>query len=113
MAAEITLPASRTRTVFRKQGSRVLSRKVLNAFVLGTIFLTAVLVLAAIKTYATYQDFAQLIDQQIATGYLRSHAGLYAAPRVIERGAHLSKEQLARDVWAKSSLGDLCFKKTG
>jgi penicillin-binding protein 1B len=95
MSAEITLPASRTRTVVREQGSRVLSRRVVNSCVLGTIFLTAVLALAVIKTYATYQDFAQLIDQQIATGYLRGHAGLYAAPRIIERGAHLSKEQLA------------------
>ncbi|MDT7817370.1 MAG: penicillin-binding protein, partial [Acidobacteriaceae bacterium] len=35
-----------------------------------------------------------MIDQQIAGGYLRGHAGLYAAPRVIEKGARLSKEQL-------------------
>jgi len=67
----------------------------LNWCVLTAIFLTVVFVLAAIKTYFTYQDFAELIDQQIATGYLRSHAGLYAAPRIIERGARLSKEQLA------------------
>jgi penicillin-binding protein, 1A family len=35
-----------------------------------------------------------MLDQQIAGGYLRSHAGLYAAPRVIEKGARLSKDQL-------------------
>jgi len=44
---------------------------------------------------SSYNTFAALIDQQIAGGYLKSHAGLYAAPRVIEKGARLSKEQLA------------------
>ena len=43
---------------------------------------------------SSYNTFAALIDQQIAGGYLRSHAGLYAAPRVIEKGARLNKEQL-------------------
>ncbi|HKE58036.1 MAG TPA: transglycosylase domain-containing protein, partial [Pyrinomonadaceae bacterium] len=66
-----------------------------NCCALGAIFLGAIFVLAAIKTYYTYNDFAQLIDQQIENGYLRSQAGLYAAPRVIEQGAHLSKDQLA------------------
>jgi penicillin-binding protein 1B len=36
-----------------------------------------------------------MIDQQIAGGYLRSHAGLYAAPRIVEKGARMSKDQLA------------------
>jgi len=48
----------------------------------------------AVLTYNAYNNFALLIDQQIAAGYLKSHAGLYAAPRIIEKGARLTKEQL-------------------
>ena len=43
---------------------------------------------------SSYNTFAALIDQQIAGGYLKSHAGLYAAPRVIEKGARVNKEEL-------------------
>jgi len=75
MAAQITLP-TRTRDMTAARERWVVS--LLNWCVLTAIFLTVVFVLAAIKTYFTYQDFAELIDQQIATGYLRSHSGLYA-----------------------------------
>ena len=49
----------------------------------------------AVLIHNSYNSFAQLIDQQIAGGYLRSHAGLYAAPRTIEKGARISRDQLA------------------
>jgi len=62
---------------------------------LGAILVTAVIAPFAVLTYNSYRSFAQLIDQQIAGGYLRSHAGLYAAPRIIEKGARLTKDQLA------------------
>lgn len=44
---------------------------------------------------SAYRDFSAVIDQQIAGGFLKSHAGLYAAPRVIEKGSRLTKDQLA------------------
>jgi penicillin-binding protein 1B len=47
-----------------------------------------------ILVYDSYSSFAQIIDQQIAGGYLKGRAGFYAAPRVIETGARLSQEQL-------------------
>jgi penicillin-binding protein 1B len=59
---------------------------------------TIVSVSAAIFIYDKYQGFAELIDQQIAGGYLKGHSGLYAAPRVIEVGARLSKEQLVESL---------------
>ena len=49
---------------------------------------------AGYLTYTSYKAFAELVDRQIAGGYLRGHAGLYASPRVIEKGARLSKEEL-------------------
>ena len=67
------------------------------AFICGivlTVLLSVASLTAATFIYNTYSAYAQSIDQQIAGGYLRGHAGLYAAPRVIERGARLSKEQL-------------------
>ena len=63
--------------------------------VIFALLFTVLLVAGAVHTYNSYSTFAQLIDQQIEGGYLRSHAGLYAAPRVIEKGARLSKDQLA------------------
>jgi penicillin-binding protein 1B len=59
------------------------------------VVLTAIIGVVAVFTYNSYRKFAELIDQQIEGGFLRSHAGLYAAPRVIERGARLSRDQLA------------------
>jgi penicillin-binding protein 1B len=69
----------------------------------------------AVAVYSSYNDFAQLIDHQIAGGYLRSHAGLYAAPRIIEKGSRLTRDQIvtslqragyvrekASDIWSGS-----------
>jgi penicillin-binding protein 1B len=59
---------------------------------------TITAVSAGIFIYNSYQRFAELIDQQIAGGYLKGHSGLYAAPRVIEAGARLSQEQLVESL---------------
>ena len=59
------------------------------------ILITAVCGTVGVLVHNSYFSFAQLIDQQIAGGYLRSHAGLYAAPRTIEKGARLTQDQLA------------------
>ena len=101
MVAELTLagiPVCKTHyrvRVYREGKRKALRRKAGTCFKLGAIVLTAVLATVTVLTYNSYRSFAQLIDQQIAGGYLRSHAGLYAAPRKIEKGARLSKDQLA------------------
>jgi len=64
------------------------------AAIVAFLLLVALTVTTGI-VISSYNTFAALIDQQIAGGYLKSHAGLYAAPRVIEKGARLNKEQLA------------------
>jgi penicillin-binding protein 1B len=97
MAAELTLRPRTARSsavVYRAPKPRVLLRKLGIYFKIATAVLSVLFILVAAKTYSAYQDFAQLIDQQIAAGYLKSHAGLYAAPRIIERGARLTKDQL-------------------
>jgi penicillin-binding protein 1B len=60
-----------------------------------------------------YNDAARKIDQRLASGYLTSHAGMYAAPRVLRAGQNFSRERLvetlrragyveqsASDVWS-------------
>src|SRR5690242_6042189 len=63
----------------------------------------------------SYRYYSQIIDARLATGYLTSRPGLYAAPRVLEAGQKLSPEKLlavlrragyletnASDVWSGS-----------
>ena len=101
MAAELTLPLTpgrkpnRTVSVYREGTRTGLRRKAGICCKVGAILITAVCGTFAVLIHNSYNSFAQLIDQQIAGGYLRSHAGLYAAPRIIEKGARLSKDQLA------------------
>jgi len=60
-----------------------------------------------------YLDAAETIDRRLASGYLTSRAGLYAAPRVLRAGQNFSRERLvetlrragyveesASDVWS-------------
>jgi penicillin-binding protein 1B len=101
MAAEITVARSpygvpRRNVVTVSDPTVSSARSTLRLFAEGVAFLLVVaLVVTTGIVVSSYNTFAALIDQQIAGGYLKSHAGLYAAPRVIEKGARLSKEQLA------------------
>ncbi|HYU97785.1 MAG TPA: hypothetical protein VE977_03110, partial [Pyrinomonadaceae bacterium] len=101
MAAEISVARSpfgvRRRNVVTVSGPTVSNaRRTLRLFaeVVAFSLIVALTVTTGI-VISSYNNFAALIDQQIAGGYLKSHAGLYAAPRVIEKGARLSKDQLA------------------
>jgi len=101
MSAEFVLPLSRVqkkrpRVSVQSQNQRTaFTRKAITCCKIGALVSGAVLVSVIVLTYNSYRSFAQLVDQQIEGGYLRSHAGLYAAPRVIEKGARLTKDQLA------------------
>jgi len=105
VAAELTLPRTSVRipvkrvrhvsvTLAQPRERGWLKRTAFICGIVLTILLAVACLTAATFIYNTYSAYAQSIDQQIAGGYLRGHAGLYAAPRVIERGARLSKEQL-------------------
>ena len=101
MQAQLTLPQTRMRKARHEvsvyhQGTRTaLMRKAGTCCKFGAILIIAVGGVLAVLAYNSYTSFARIIDEQIASGYLRSHAGLYAAPRVVEKGARLTKEQLA------------------
>jgi penicillin-binding protein 1B len=77
---------------------------------LGAMLLTAILFFAY-----SYNSYAQLVDGRLASGYLTSRAGIYAAPRTLRVGQTLSMDGLvallgragyiesaASDVWSGS-----------
>ena len=87
------------------------SRSVRLGFVLFLIALT----IGAGALVRSYRFYSQIIDARLASGYLTSRPGLYAAPRVLQTGQKLSREKLvvvlrragyleskASDVWSGS-----------
>ena len=82
---------------------------------LGLVLLLIVCAVAADAVARSYRFYSQIIDARLASGYLTSRPGLYAAPRVLEAGQKLSREKLvavlrragyletnASDVWSGS-----------
>ena len=61
-------------------------------------FIFALLVVATIfgadALLRSYKYYSRIIDARLAAGYLTSRPGLYAAPRTIDRGEKLSKQDL-------------------
>lgn len=65
------------------------------------LFVRFIFGLVAIATIAgadallrSYKYYSRMIDARLASGYLTSRPGLYAAPRTIERGQKLTKQDL-------------------
>src|ERR1051325_10963604 len=82
---------------------------------LGLVLVLIVCAVAADAVARSYRYYSQIIDARLASGYLTSRPGLYAAPRVLEAGQKLSREKLvavlrragyletnASDVWSGS-----------
>jgi len=82
---------------------------------LGLVFVLMAVAIAADAVARSYRYYSQIIDGRLASGYLTSRPGLYAAPRVLEAGQKLSREKLvaalrragyveskASDVWSGS-----------
>lgn len=82
---------------------------------LGFALFIIALAIGADSLARSYQYYSQIIDARLASGYLTSRPGLYAAPRVLQSGQKLSREKLvaalrragyleskASDVWSGS-----------
>jgi len=82
---------------------------------LGILLLTIASAIGADALVRSYTYYSQIIDARLATGYLTSRPGLYAAPRVLQAGQKLSRDKLvtglrragyveskASDVWSGS-----------
>ncbi|HKU75748.1 MAG TPA: transglycosylase domain-containing protein, partial [Pyrinomonadaceae bacterium] len=82
---------------------------------LGLVLFVMAVAIAADAVARSYRYYSQIIDARLASGYLTSRPGLYAAPRVLEAGQKVSREKLvaalrragyvestASDVWSGS-----------
>ncbi len=67
-------------------------RRVLRVF--GALTAAAVVVTAAAFAYL-YVHYSEVVDARLASGYLTSRAGLYAAPRTLREGQSMTAERLA------------------
>src|SRR6185503_4866676 len=104
MAAELSIPGiprSQGKTkvrVYVADDRRSIVRRLFFWIKIVVLVLVVATGISSYFIYNSYLSFAEIIDHQIAGGFLRGHAGLYAAPRVIEKGARLSKEQLVNSL---------------
>lgn len=83
MVIEVTSVPDRRRIVFGRRFIR-----------LGFVLFMLASAIAADALLRSYTHYAQIIDARLASGYLTSRPGLYAAPRVLQPGQKLSREKL-------------------
>ncbi len=108
MVIEVTSVPDHRRPVF---GRRVVR--------LGIVFFIIASAIGAGALIRSYTFYSQIIDARLASGYLTSRPGLYAAPRVLQAGQKLSTDKLvtilrragyleskASDVWSGSFTVD-------
>ena len=93
-----------------------ISRRLVRVSVLVVIVAA---VLSGEALLRSYKYYSQIIDARLASGYLTSRPGLYAAPRVLQVGQKLSREKLinslrragyletsASNVWSGSFIAE-------
>jgi len=61
---------------------------------LGLVLFALVAAVGANALVRSYSFYSQIIDARLASGYLTSRPGLYAAPRVLQAGQKLSRDKL-------------------
>ncbi len=83
MVVEVTSVPCRREFVFKRRFVR-----------LGLIVGLIASAIAADALLRSYTYYSQIIDARLATGYMTSRPGLYAAPRVLQPGQKLSREKL-------------------
>ena len=108
MVIEVISVPDRRKIVFGRRAVR-----------LGVILFILAAAIAADALLRSYTYYSQIIDARLASGYLTSRPGLYAAPRVLQAGQKLSRDKLvtalrragyiesnASNVWSGSFLVD-------
>ena len=68
---------------------RLLVRILISSFAVALVFFADALL-------RSYKYYSQVIDARLASGYLTSRPGLYAAPRVLRRGQSYPQEKLVQ-----------------
>jgi penicillin-binding protein 1B len=72
--------------------SPLTSKQLVVRFAFGLLAVTTIAGADDLLRY--YKYYSRIIDARLASGYLTSRPGLYAAPRTIERGQKLTKQDL-------------------
>lgn len=60
----------------------------------SVLVIVVAIALGGVALTRSYQFYSQIIEARLASGYLTSRPGLYAAPRVLQVGQKLSREKL-------------------
>ena len=77
------------------RGERVRHYVVLAARVAFAVVIVSVISIAAAFAYL-YSHYSKVVDARLASGYLTSSAGVYAAPRVLRAGQRFTPERLGQ-----------------
>jgi penicillin-binding protein 1B len=119
MAIEVTSINERSRTrVVKKFGQAVrrgasLAQERKKRFIYYSIAASLLMTLGAALLFFIYSyvSYSRLVDARLASGYLTSRAGIYAAPRTLRVGQTLSMDglvtQLRRAGYIESSASDV------
>ncbi len=99
MAIEVTSVPDRRWSSSLENLARILpkhaSRKKFRLLFRSTAaFSVLVLIIGALSTLRSYNHHSKIIDARLASGYLTSRTGLYAAPRTIRAGQGVSKAEM-------------------
>ncbi len=109
-------PKSRAKVWIRKQETHSLLSPRLRTFIHRSTIAAAIIFALALGLFVYfYNSYSKIVDERLASGYLTSRAGIYAAPRTLRPGQALSGERLvellrragyvettASDVWSGS-----------
>ncbi|HYP53256.1 MAG TPA: biosynthetic peptidoglycan transglycosylase, partial [Pyrinomonadaceae bacterium] len=104
MAVEITSEQQARRLArLRRAGKRLregVSRSRRRKLVMRLLYVvpTAVVSVFALACVCYYVSYSGVVDERLASGYLTSRAGLYAAPRVLRAGQHFTRERLVESL---------------
>ncbi|MDQ5837549.1 MAG: PBP1A family penicillin-binding protein [Acidobacteriota bacterium] len=93
-------PALRRAQLFAGTRSRRQPRTRLRLFIARALRVVAALsIVSVIATTAAfaylYSHYSKIVDRRLASGYLTSRAGIYAAPRVLRPGQRMTAERLS------------------
>lgn len=78
---------------------------------LGVVLFVVATAIGADAVLRSYTYYSRIIDARLASGYLTSRPGLYAAPRVLQTGQKLSRDKLVaglrRAGYVESNAGNV------
>src|SRR3954469_10821969 len=91
-AAHTTARRARRNVLSSTRGARARRYAVRALRVICALVIVTVIATASAFAYL-YSHYSKIVDARLASGYLTSRAGIYAAPRVLRAGQRLTPER--------------------